>query len=72
MQDSVFVLVFEFVGFEVEVLFVDVESEEVGKIYVKNIEEVKIKSVFGLLIYFFGDEMFYGQDWFEMIEWWIE
>ncbi|MEM6705178.1 MAG: 2-hydroxychromene-2-carboxylate isomerase [Acidobacteriota bacterium] len=71
-DDAVFESALASVGLEAEPLIAEVESEAVARAYEAYTEEAKAKSVFGSPTYFLDDEMFYGQDRLEMMEWRIE
>ena len=68
-DDSVFTEALDSLGIDPTAAIEGIASEEVAEIYSANTEEAKALAVMGSPTYFLDDEMFYGQDRLEMIEW---
>ena len=68
-DDSVFTEALDSLGIDPTAAIEGIASEEVAEIYSANTEEAKALSVMGSPTYFLDDEMFYGQDRLEMMEW---
>jgi 2-hydroxychromene-2-carboxylate isomerase len=68
-DDTVFVEVLRSFDLDPEPIISSISAKEVTDIYRANTEQAKKWSALGSPTYFLGDEMYYGQDRLEMIEW---
>ena len=68
-DESVFAEALSSLGLDPGAVIEGIGSREVAEIYSANSEEAKALSVMGSPTYFLDDEMFYGQDRLEMMEW---